>query len=462
MKRVSCDVAIIGAGSAGLAARREAVEAGAKTMLIEAGAGGTTCARFGCMPSKLLLAAARAARDGRAARQFGAGSRAEPAIDGPAVMARVRRERDHFVAAVLKDVAAIPAKQKLAGQARFDGPASVTVDDHTRVEARAIVIATGARPFVPHALSQACGERLLTHESIFELSTLPKSLAVIGAGPLGVELAVAFARLGARVAVFDEASAIGGLADPAVQAAAQASLGRELPLHLGVAVEAKRIGDGDVRVSWRAGKGRAASAMFQYVLSAAGRPPALDGLDLRMTGLSLDAHGTPAFDLSTLRCGDSAIFIAGDANNARPVLHEASAQGALAGSNAARYPKIEKRPPEVKLAIAYTDPDMAAVGEGFDPERAKAWAIGCSADNGRARVDGRDPGLLRVYVRREDSVIIGGEMFGPQVEHLAQMLAWMAQLEMTIEAALALPFYHPTLEEDLRACLRAAKGQLSA
>lgn len=462
MKQLSCDVAIIGAGSAGLAARRAAVEAGARTILIDSGPGGTTCARVGCMPSKLLLAAARAARDVRAAPQFGVGSRVKVRIDGAAVMARVRRERDHFVAAVLKDVAAIPTKEKLTGHARFDGAASLTVGDQARVEARAIVIAAGARPAVPHDLSQACGARVLTHETVFELRTLPKSLAVIGAGPLGIELAIAFARLGVRVAVFDESQTIGGLADPAVQAAAQAGLGRELPLHLGVAVEAKRAGDGDVRVSWRAKPGRAASGMFQYVLSAAGRPPALDGLDLRMTGLSLNEQGMPAFDLSTLRCGDSAVFIAGDANNARPVLHEASAQGTLAGSNAARYPKIQKRPPGVTLAIAYSDPDMAVIGGGFDPKQEKAWAIGCSADNGRARADGRDPGLLRVYVRREDSVIVGGEMFGPQVEHLGQMLAWMAQLEMSVEAALALPFYHPTLEEDLRACLRDAESRLAA
>ncbi len=232
-------------------------------------------------------------------------------------------------------------------------------------------------------------------------------------------------------------------------------------MHLGVKVEAKRPGAGDVKVSWRAKQGRARSAMFEYVLSAAGRPPALDGLDLKMAGVELDAHGVPVFDLSTLRCGDSAVFIAGDANNARPVLHEASAQGELAGSNAARYPKVEKRPSGVMLAIAYTDPDMAIVGEGFDPKQEKVWAIGCSGDNGRARVEGVDAGVLRAYVRHEDSVIIGGEFFGPQVEHLAQMLAWMAQLELTVEAALALPFYHPTLEESLRACLRDAKRQLA-
>ena len=460
MKQRSCDVAIIGAGSAGLAARRAAAEAGAKTLLIESGPGGTTCARVGCMPSKLLLAAARAARDSREAGQFGVGPNGPVTIDGAKVMGRVGRERDRFVAAVRKDVAAIPAKEKLTGHARFSGPTTLTVDDHSLVETRAVVIASGARPAVPSALSEACGERILTHETVFDLRELPASLAVIGAGPLGIELAVAFARLGVRVAVFDEGGIIGTIADPVVQAMVQAELGRELGIHLGVSVEARRIGKGDVRVSWRTGDGSTSSSSFQYVLSAAGRPPMVYGLDLQMTGLYLEDGGVPAFDPDTQRCGESAIFIAGDADNRRPVLHEAAAQGELAGTNAARYPKIEKRPSGVNLAIVFTDPDMAIVGNGFDPTKEKDWAIGCSDDNGRARVDGRRTGLLRVYVRREDRVVVGGEMFGPDLDHLAQMLAWVAQLEMTVDAALALPFYHPTIQESLRAALRDAKAKL--
>ena len=460
MKQLSCDVAIIGAGSAGLAARRAAAEAGAKTLLIESGPGGTTCARVGCMPSKLLLAAARAARDMREAGQFGVGLNGVVRIDGAKVMGRVQRERDRFVAAVRKDVAAIPAKEKLKGHARFSGPTTLTVDDHSLVQARAVVITTGARPAVPAALLLACGERVLTHETVFDLTELPVSLAVIGAGPLGIELAVAFARLGVRVAVFDEGRIVGAIADPVLQAMVQAELGRELGIHLGVSVEARRIGKGDVRASWSNGEGQTSSSSFQYVLSAAGRPPTVDGLDLQMTGLDLDDHGVPIFDPDTQRCGRSAIFIAGDADNRRPVLHEAAAQGELAGANAARLPKIDKRPPGVALAIAFTDPDMAIVGGGFDPKREKDWAIGCSDDNGRARVDGRRPGILRVYARREDQVIVGGEMFGPDVEHLAQMLAWVTQLEMTVDAALALPFYHPTIQESLRAALRDAKANL--
>ncbi len=459
MKSLTCDVVVIGAGTAGLAARRAAAEAGARTLLIEAGPGGTTCARVGCMPSKLLLAAARAARDMREAAVFGV--HGKPRIDGRAVMARVQAERDHFVAGVLKDVAAIPAREKLAGHARFTGPTTLTVDDHSRVEARAVVIAAGARPAVPPELARACGERLLTHETVFDLAEPPKSLAVIGAGPLGLELAVAFARLGVRVAVFDSGNAVGGARDTKVAAAAREAFGKELTFHLGVEVEARRDRAGDVVVAWTNAAGEKKRGVFPYILDAAGRPPALDGLDLNMSGLELGPRGIPLFDPQTLRCGQSAVFIAGDANNARPVLHEASAQGELAGANAARYPKLERRAPGVEFSVVFTDPDLAFIGGGFDPQKEPDWAIGRSDDNGRARVDGRDAGVLRAYARRADGVIVGGELFGPKVEHLAHLLAWAAQLEMTVGAVLDLPFYHPTMEESLRSCLRDLRDQLA-
>ncbi len=459
MKTLTCDVAVIGAGTAGLAARRAAADAGARTLLIKAGPGGTTCARVGCMPSKLLLAAARAARDMRQAAIFGV--HGKPRIDGRAVMARVPAQRDHFVAGVRTDVAAIPAREKLAGHARFAGPTTLTVDDHARVEARAVVIATGARPTVPPELARACGERVLIHENVFDLTDLPKSLAVIGAGPLGLERAIAFARLGVRVAIFDSGHAVGGVRDPKVAAAARAAFGQELTFHLGVNIEARRDRAGDVAIAWTNAGGEKRRGTFPYILDAAGRPPALDGLDLNMSGLELGPRGIPLFDPQTLRCGQSAVFIAGDANNARPVLHEASAQGELAGTNAARYPRIERRPPGVEFSVVFTDPDLAFIGGGFDAKKQSEWAIGCSDDNGRARIDGPAAGVLRAYARRADDVIVGGELFGPDVEHLAHLLAWAAQLEMTVGAVLDLPFYHPTLEESLRSCLRDLRDKLA-
>ena len=231
-------------------------------------------------------------------------------------------------------------------------------------------------------------------------------------------------------------------------------------LHLSTSIKAARDRAGNVTLSWSDKAGKKTQATFAYVLDAAGRPPALDTLDLNTSGLALDAHGVPVFHPETLQCGDSAIFIAGDANNARPVLHEAARQGELAGANAARFPEIEHRPQGANLAITFTDPDIAMVGEGFDLAKIKDWAVGSSDSNGRAHVENRDAGVLRAYARRTDGVVVGGEMFGPHVEHLAHLLAWAVQLELTVEDVLKLPFYHPTLEESLRACLRDLRGDL--
>lgn len=459
LKPLSCDVAVIGAGSAGLAAYRAAASTGARTLLIEAGDGGTTCILYGCMPSKLLLAAARAARDARSASGLGVDS--PVAVRGRAVLARLRRERDHFLEDVLAEAAAIPAADKLRGRARFAGPDTLTIDDHTLVTARAIVIATGARPVVPDDLAEACGDRLLTHETVFDLQDLPGALAVIGAGPLGLELALAFARLGVRTVMFDEGYAIGGVKDAVVADAVAKTMADELTFHLGAKVSAKCNASGDVVVSWTDGRGKAHRGTFDYVLAAAGRAPALDRLDLNLAGLELDEDGVPAFDPKTLRCGHSGVFIAGDANDDRPVLHEASLQGELAGLNAARLPKLETREPMPDMAIVYSDPDIARVGPGFDAEAADGWRVGCSDSVGRARVDARDPGVLRVYADAKTGALIGGELFGPDVEHLAHLLAWAVQLKLTAQAVLALPFYHPTVEEGFRTALRDIATQKS-
>lgn len=460
LKPVSCDVAVIGAGTAGLAAYRAARAEGARTVLIEAGSGGTTCTRDGCMPSKLLLAAARAARDARDARRFGIDT-GDLVIDGAAVMRRVQRERDHFVRTVLDEVAEIPAADKLHGRARFASPDSLTVDDHSLVTAKAIVIATGARPVVPEHLAKTCAERVLTHETVFDLKTLPRALAVIGAGPLGLELALAFVRLGVKTTIFDEGDALGGVHDPVVAEAVSAHMGAELTMQLGVEVEAKRKADGDILLSWSDGGGKVRRATFDYVLAAAGRRPALDGLDLNLAGLELDDDGVPVFDPQTLRCGRSTVFIAGDANDDRPVLHEASLQGELAGGNAAHPTRLRKRIPMPRLAVLYSDPDIAAVGPAWDEQAAKTWRIGCSDDVGRARVDGRPSGVLRVYAD-PDGVLLGGELFGPDVEHLAHLLAWVVQQRMTAKAVLEMPFYHPTMEESFRSALRDLVGQATS
>jgi dihydrolipoamide dehydrogenase len=151
MRELSCDVAVIGAGTAGIAAHRAAREAGARAVLIEAGPGGTTCARVGCMPSKLLTVAGRAAHDARAAHRFGVRV-PDVAVDGPAVLGHLRAERDRFVRHVFEGLDALPADERLDGQARFLDGETLAVADHTRIRFRAAVIATGSSPSLPNPL----------------------------------------------------------------------------------------------------------------------------------------------------------------------------------------------------------------------------------------------------------------------------------------------------------------------
>ena len=204
-----CDVAVIGAGTSGMAAERTARRAGARTLLIDAGFSGTTCASIGCMPSKLLIAAADAAQAVRQASRFGVKATLDE-IDGVAVMARIREERDAFVAGVDDDYTSLPDGVRIDATARFTGPTSLALSNGQQVTAEAIVIAVGARPVVPDAFS-AVAQHVLTNETIFELPTLPASIGVIGAGPLGLELAQALARLGVEVTVFDEGGKLAAL-----------------------------------------------------------------------------------------------------------------------------------------------------------------------------------------------------------------------------------------------------------
>ena len=203
------DVAIIGAGTAGLAAERKARASGTRTLLIDPYFSGTTCANVGCMPSKLLIAAGNAAHHVRMAGEFGIET-GPPKVDGPKVMARVRRLRDDFVSGVKKQIADLPDGVTVKAAARFASPTELALDDGRIVAAKAIVIAVGSSPVIPPPFEDL-GDAVITNESLFGLKDLPGSVGVIGAGPLGLELAQALARLGVHVEVFDKSARLAGL-----------------------------------------------------------------------------------------------------------------------------------------------------------------------------------------------------------------------------------------------------------
>ncbi|HUW36580.1 MAG TPA: dihydrolipoyl dehydrogenase [Rhodocyclaceae bacterium] len=470
MKAIEVDVAVIGAGTAGLAAYRAAKAAGASAALIEGGDYGTTCARVGCMPSKLLIAAAEAAHAVGSAPGFGIHVDGLMRIDGGAVMDRVRRERDRFVGFVLRDVQAIPAADRIRGHARFVDDRRLAVDDHTRVAARSVVIATGSRATHPDSLG-ALGDRLITNEDVFDWRDLPKAVAVIGPGIIGLELGQALHRLGVRVAVLGRGGGVGPIGDPEILAYAVATFGKEFMLAPDariVAIErkGKRVA---IRRTWSNGSERA--EYFDYVLAATGRTPNVTGIGLDQTSLALDAKGVPSSDPATTRAagadGASPIFIAGDASDFIPLLHEAADEGRIAGGNAAALalgrpvnPGLRRAP----LGIVFTDPQIGIVGGGFRSLKPGSFTTGQASfeEQGRARILLRNKGLLNVYGDPATGRFLGAEMLAPAAEHLAHLLAWALQNKMTVAQMLEMPFYHPVIEEGLRTALRHLDGELRA
>lgn len=444
---LQCDVAVIGAGTAGLAAERAARKNGATTLLIDPDFNGTTCALVGCMPSKLLIAAGREASHVARSAMFGIETEVVR-IDGEAVLERVRRERDRFAKLTRETFEDIPEGIVIKTRARFAGPRKLALSDGRTIDARTIIIATGSAPVLPKPFA-ALGDAAVTSDTVFELHDLPRTLAVIGSGAIGLELAQAFANLGVEVSLFDKGEKMAKVRCPKVHASLRSTIERDLDLHLGVDVAAQKISSG-VHLKWDgAEKGE---ADFEKVLVAIGRKPQLEGLDLDKVGIELDDHGVPVHDRATMRCGESSIFLAGDASADLPLLHEASHDGAIAGRNAAAFPAPIPVKRNVALSITFTEPALATIGDSEDD-----GAITGSTDfgdQGRARVDGVNNGSLTLYAAAPDGRLIGADLFAPAGEHLAHMLAWAVQARMTATQLLNMPFYHPTIEEGLKQALR--------
>lgn len=468
MDKREVDVAIIGAGTAGMVAYQRVRKVTDKVVLIEGGPYGTTCARVGCMPSKLLIAAADNAQHMRLGPLFGI-SAGKIDIDGKAVMARVRKERDRFAGSVVQSVEQFPAAHRLRGQARFIDSHRLVVESgeagSVEVHAQRIVIATGSRPNIPGFLKDA-KDRLIVNDDVFEWQDLPASVAVFGPGILGLELGQALSRLGVRVRVFGVSGSVGPIRDEAIRALALEAFSREFSLSPSANVKRVQRTDDGVSISFVDPGKEVATETFDYVLAATGRRPNVDRLDIQNADIELDDRDMPVFDQHTLRCGDSHIFIVGDANNDRALLHEAADEGRIAGDNAAAWPDVRTGFRKTPLAVVFTDPQMASVGQTLDQvdeQRRHCIAVGdvSFADQGRSRVIGKNLGILKVYGEHGSGLFLGADMFGPAAEHIGHLLAWAVQQRLTVSDMLEMPFYHPVIEEGLRTALKQLNRNLA-
>lgn len=448
------DVAIIGAGSAGLYALGQVRKATDRFVLIDGGELGTTCARVGCMPSKAFIQVAEDFHRRELFQRMGIEGGEALDLNDPEALEHVRDLRDVFVDKVLSNSTDNMGEEFIADTARFLSPTELQVGED-RIHARAVVIAAGSRPVVPQDW-RAFGDRIITTDDLFELEALPESLAVIGLGTIGLEMGQAMARLGVDVTGIDQLDHIAGLQDPEVQQAAAEILGKELPLWLGAGAQISEE-DGGLRIS--AGN---RSVGVDRVLASMGRRPNVDGLGLENLGVELDERGLPAFDPETMQVGDLPVFIAGDVTGDLAILHEAGIEGRIAGFNAVQERPVAFRRP-TPLAINFCDPNIAVTGSTWnelDPERI---AVGEAklGPLGRALIMGRNKGLIRVYGDREDGRILGASLIAPRGEHIAHQLAWSIQQGLTVFDLLCMPFYHPSIEEGLQSALYDLSGKVA-
>ncbi|WP_102226301.1 dihydrolipoyl dehydrogenase family protein [Acidimangrovimonas sediminis] len=433
------DLCVIGAGSGGLSVAAGAAQMGARVVLVEAGEMGGDCLNAGCVPSKALIAAASRAE---AVRSGGLGTRgAAPETDFAAVMAHVRAT-----------VAAIAPHDS---QERFEGLGVTVIRAHARfigrdrieaggqeVTARRFVVATGARPVLPDIPGLADTPHL-TNETLWSLDTLPGHLAVLGGGPLGLEMAQAFRRLGARVTVLEAGQAL-SREEPELASFVLSRLRAEgVEIRENTPVRAVRQANGEIAVETEN-----ATITADRLLIAAGRRPATAGLGLERAGVETGPDGAVRVD-ARLRSTNRRIFAVGDVAGLGQFTHLAGYHAGLVVRAALLGLPARLRHDHVPR-VTYTDPELAQVGLTEAQARAK-WPTGIEtiltplAGNDRARTEGLTGGALKLVLRKGRPVGVGicapgaGEMIG------LWSLALATRRKLTALPSTILPY--PTLSE---------------
>lgn len=449
---------ILGAGSSGLTALGKIRKTTDDFIMINGGHYGTTCARVGCMPSKAMIHCAEHFHTRKHLHDFGIDGADALSVDVPYVMKRVRAFRDRFTTGVKSfSTDTLNEDQLITGYAKFVSENQVEVNGEV-IEGERIIIATGSRPVVPEAW-QDLGDRLLTSDEIFELETLPKSIAVIGLGIIGLELGQAMSRLGVEVLGFEMLKTIGGLSCPKASKEAIKHMSQEFPVYLGEAAELEKTEKG-VKVTTSAG-----SFEVDAVLASLGRRPNIDQIGIENIGVALDERGMPPFDVHTMQIADKPIFIAGDVNVFRPILHEAGFEGQMAAFNAISYPEIKAYQRKTPLGIAFTDPQIGFFGKNYrelDLENTVISKFNLERNNGRAIVMGKDRGVICLYADKESKKLVGGELVMENAEHFTHLLTWAVAQDMTILDLVKMPYYHPVLEEAIQGAINEIASQLYA
>ncbi len=445
------DLVVIGAGTAGLVAAAGAAGLGARVALVERRFMGGDCLNFGCVPSKALLAAAHAAHAARHAGVLGVHT-GPVTVDFRAVMRRLRETR----AAISGNDSAARFRSLgvdvFFGNARFLRTGETDVDG-TLLRWRKAVIATGARAAIPNIPGLADADPL-THRTVFDLEELPRRLAVIGAGPVGCELAQAFRRLGSEVVLVasgprplprDEPEAGDVLAlqlrADGVQLVDNARLSRVDP----------RPGNHRLHVSVPTGT---TTIECDRILVATGRRPNVDSLELRNVGVETTPRGGIAVD-DHLRTANRRIFAAGDVCLGHQFTHAADFSARIVIQNALFFGR--KRVSALVIPwCTYTDPEVAHVGSTTSEATArgiKTTAFTKSfAEVDRARTAAEDNGFARILVREGTDEIVGATIVGVRAGELISEVAVAMSAGMGLGKLASVIHPYPTFAEAIRQC----------
>jgi pyruvate/2-oxoglutarate dehydrogenase complex dihydrolipoamide dehydrogenase (E3) component len=439
MTRIDTDICVIGAGSGGLSVAAGAVQMGARVVLIEAGEMGGDCLNAGCVPSKALIAAAKAAEAQRTG--FRGVAPNAPQIDFGAV-------KDH-VAAVIARIAPVDSQERFEGLgctvirafARFTSPNEVQAGEHT-IRARRFVIATGSRPLVP-PIPGVETTPYLTNETIFDLRARPDHLIIIGGGPIGVEMAQAHRRLGCDVTVLEGATVL-GREDPELAAIVTDQLHAEgITLVEGQPVVRLAGSEGKVEVTL--GDGRQITG--SHLLMAVGRKVALDGMNLDAANI---AHTPKGITVNTsLRSSNRRVYAVGDAAGGLQFTHVAGWHAGLVIRQIV-FGLPAKADPRAIPRATYTDPELAQVGL-TEAEARKAHGPALTvlrtefAHNDRALAEGKAKGLIKLMVVKGRPV--GVSIVGPQAGELIGFWALVISARLKLSAVAGMVAPYPTLGE---------------
>jgi pyruvate/2-oxoglutarate dehydrogenase complex dihydrolipoamide dehydrogenase (E3) component len=453
-----CDVVVVGAGPAGVVAALRAARLGAKTALITRDQFGGMAANDGPVPVRTLAQAARLIREARQLPRFGiAGS--EPSVDYPRLLARVREvtaaAREQTLLRDDLERAGVRIHEQ-AGLARFIDAHTVESDNAPRLQADKVIICTGgtSRP-----LDVPGSDLTATHSDAWNLSSVPPSLLVIGAGATGVQVASIFNAFGSRVHLVEIAPRILMTEDREVSeavAAALAASGVRIVADAGTIDRFERCAVG-VRLLCSSGNGQQ-SIEATLAVVAAGWMAATAGLALDRAGAQTDRRGYIQVD-GHLRTTAPHVFAAGDVTGRAMVVHEAVRQGLVAATNAV-LGATTVLPAQVSPIGSFTDPEYASVGltEATAREHREVVVEKVRFDSlPRPIIDGRQMGFCKLVVDRELHTILGCHVVGERAVELAQLAATAMAAQMPVEQLALVPFSFPTYANALgRAAIVAA------